>query len=196
MNKFEKVMILTGFLLCGALASYTVVRLASSSVVLIYAYIGAFACYVGTVYILTSFLQGFFTGFERYVLKKHGVIQPESDSQPSWTSTDMETGQGRELLEIEVPPEVRRWAKESNRFLKELFNTQGAMCVVIGAVPNNLPPEERNEFTELPFHMTYTMSGNMNPLLFADMVNSFNCQLPALLASQGIDAEIKEDDHE
>lgn len=197
MTKLKKAILPLVVLLCGVLTSYCLVASASPFNRDVYAYIGAFTAYAGNVWLITVFLQGVMKGYERAVLKKHGII-PEVEPVPSWTSTDMETGAGREMLEIEVPPEVRRWAKDSNDWLNGLFDRQGAMCVVIGAVPNTLAPEDRNEYTQMPFHMTYTMSKNMNPILFTEMVNSFNRQLPALFASQEMDADIefREDDHE
>lgn len=197
MSKFKKAIFQGVFILCGILTSYWLVSVASPFNRSVYAYIGAFTAFAGNVYLITVFLQGFLKGFERYILKKHGVI-PEEEPVPSWTSTDMETGAGREMLEIEVPPEVRRWAKDSNDWLNSIFAHEGALCVVIGAVPNSLPPEERTEYTQMPFHMTYTMSKNMNPILFVEMVNSFNRQLPVLFASQDIDVDIefrKEDEN-
>lgn len=114
----------------------------------------------------------------------------EEPMRQQWINTDSLTGEGREALDIEVPLEVRKWAEGSNEWTDHVFDRDGSIVIVIGAVPNLTV----NEDTPNPFHVAYTMSKQMDTLLFIEMVNSFNSQVPVLLASQGMTPEVQDGD--
>lgn len=140
---------------------------------------------------VSAIIQGVFIGWrrgiEKQTLAKHGI---EANVKQGWLNTDYATGEGREALEIEVPLEVRKWAEHANEWADKEFGANGSITILIGAVPNMNVCED----TPAPFHMTYTMSKHMHPMLFCEMVNSFNMQVPTLMASQGMNPDVEDGD--
>lgn len=154
-----------------------------------WAWFGIFAI----IHVGYGFMKAMITDVVKAKVKQRPIQLPTYGEEPLkqyWINTDMETGEGREALDIEVPLEVRKWADESNKWTDSVFGQNGAIVIVIGAVPNLNVSED----TPNPFHVAYTMSKQMDTLLFIEMVNSFNSQVPVLLASQGMTPEVQDGD--
>lgn len=177
-GKVYGVLVWGGIAAVAALGGFYALNVAPDWLFAMLAYFGAASLCFALVFCLAFFLWGMVDA-----LKNGGDKDGPSPGWFSWSYVERD-GDLREALEIEVAPELKKWASESEKWLDSLHLDTGAMCIVIGAVPNGMEPEDRDE-REGPFHFAYTMHPGMHPVLTVALVNAFVRQFPAMAEANG-----------